>query len=108
MQFNVQLICYFFNCFNRNGLKQIDDPKERERQLSLNISERVNRILLCVLSQSVKHLKQIELDVEPRHEAGWMVGGIDPSPGVVKWRQRRRLPEDMANRSIDKPFQYTG
>lgn len=100
-------ILYSF-CKCSNGLDKIDDPKERERQLSLNISERVNRIMLCVLSQSATHLKQVELDVDPRHEAFWIVGGIDPSMKVQNSRKGLKCSEEIVMAPVERPFQYTG
>lgn len=77
------------------------------------------------------HLIESEVDIEPRHEAFWMVGGIsqiyfiflifylsvsiqnsvgiEPPKDKKIWIERKvKLTEEELNESVDRPFQYVG
>lgn len=69
----------------------------------------MNRILLKNLSSKATHLFEAEVDIEPRHEAFWMCGGIEPPTDKKIWIERRvPLTEEEKNEPIDRPFQYFG
>lgn len=61
------------------------------------------------LSPTIPHLKEIEVDFEPRHEAFWFVGGIEPVRMVQKIRKgiKTNTEEDIKE-PVDRPFQYIG
>lgn len=101
---------YIFNAFHAcsNGLNQIDDAAERERQLSLKICSDINRVLLLALRPTKSHLDQTELDIEPRHEAFWFVGGINPLLAVQRARKKLPFLRDTAMKPHDRAFQYQG
>ncbi|KAH8287095.1 hypothetical protein KR054_002488 [Drosophila jambulina] len=80
----------------------------RERQLTQIIVEQLNRALLQVLSGEYAHLTEVEVDYNPRHEAFWAVGGVDPPKNVVKSKKGQKWQEDAANDPVDRLVQYTG
>lgn len=85
--------------------------EDKERQLSLKICTDINRILLNTLSPSTKHLSEVEVDVEPRHEAFWFVGGISPPTMLRKAREGSRFykeNKEYIEDPVDRSFQYTG
>ncbi|EDX01832.1 39S ribosomal protein S30, mitochondrial [Drosophila yakuba] len=83
-------------------------PVERERILTQIIVEQLNRALLQSLSEEYKHLDEVEVDYNPRHEAFWAVGGVDPPKNVQKSKKGREWQKEMANESVDRLVQYTG
>ncbi|KAH8399777.1 hypothetical protein KR215_002177 [Drosophila sulfurigaster] len=84
------------------------DAVQRERQLTQIIVEQVNRAVLQTLSADYAHLQQVEIDYNPRHEAFWAVGGIDPPKNVVKSKQGHEWQKADAHESVDRLVQYTG
>ncbi|KAH8386570.1 hypothetical protein KR093_001238 [Drosophila rubida] len=84
------------------------DAVQRERQLTLIILEQVNRAVLQALSADFAHLQDVEIDYNPRHEAFWAVGGVDPPKNVVKSKQGNEWQKDQAHDSVDRLVQYTG
>ncbi|XP_017050940.1 39S ribosomal protein S30, mitochondrial [Drosophila ficusphila] len=81
---------------------------ESERILTQIIVEQLNRALLQVLSEENKHLNEVEVDYNSRHEAFWAVGGVDPPKNVQKSKKGREWQKDQANDSVDRLVQYTG
>lgn len=65
-------------------------------------------MLLNALSPSVKHLNEAEVDIEPRHEAFWFVGGIEPTTFVQKMRKGNSWTKEYTKEPVDRPFQYEG
>lgn len=55
-----------------------------------------------------EHLAEIEVDVDPRHEAFWFVGGIEPPVSVVTKRKRTPWQKDRENEPVNRQFQYVG
>ncbi|XP_030381539.1 28S ribosomal protein S30, mitochondrial [Scaptodrosophila lebanonensis] len=95
----------------RNKLTLLDTPPDavtRELQLTQIILEQLNRVLLQTLIADYAHLHEIEVDYNPRHEAFWVVGGVDPPKNVVKSKQGREWQKEYANDTVDRMVQYTG
>lgn len=88
-------------------MDKIEDPVARDKQLSLKICADINRVLLNALSPTTPHLNEIECDVQPRHEAFWFVGGIDPTSVIEDLRADHPLLE-FEMEPTDRPFQYKG
>ncbi|XP_017034058.2 large ribosomal subunit protein mL65 [Drosophila kikkawai] len=84
------------------------DAVTRERQLTQIIVEQLNRALLQVLSADYAHLNELEVDYNPRHEAFWAVGGVDPPKNVIKSKKGQKWQEEAANEPVDRLVQYTG
>lgn len=70
--------------------------------------EQINRIVVNSLSADYPHLNEVEIDVNPRHEAFWSVGEIEPPKNVVKSKEGLPWCKEEANEPIDRLFQYTG
>ncbi|XP_053978120.1 28S ribosomal protein S30, mitochondrial [Hylaeus volcanicus] len=73
-----------------------------------NISYQINRIILSTLSSTLPHLLEAEKDFEPRVEAFWFVGGIDPPTITRKARANQEWTKEFENAPIDIPVQYNG
>ncbi|KAH8264734.1 hypothetical protein KR044_006936 [Drosophila immigrans] len=84
------------------------DAVQRERELTQIILEQVNRAVLQALSADYAHLQELEIDYNPRHEAFWAVGGVDPPKNVRKSKEGHDWQKDDANDSVDRLVQYTG
>ncbi|XP_016996213.2 large ribosomal subunit protein mL65 [Drosophila takahashii] len=83
-------------------------PVERERLLTQIIVEQLNRTLLQALGEEYKHLAEAEVDYNPRHEAFWAVGGVDPPKNVQQSKKGREWQKEEANESVDRLVQYKG
>lgn len=70
--------------------------------------EQINRAALQAVSADFTHLNDVEIDYNPRHEAFWAVGGVDPPKSVVKSKEGRDWQKDDAKDSVDCLVQYTG
>lgn len=95
----------------RHQLSQLATPPDavtQERQLTQIIVEQVNRAALQVVSADFTHLHDVEIDYNPRHEAFWAVGGVDPPKSVVKSKKGRDWQKEDAEDSVDCLVQYTG
>lgn len=82
--------------------------REKDRLKSLSICTDINRILVNALSTKVSHLNEAEVDVEPRHDAFWFVGGIYPKESLRKKRKEKNLSEEEINAPVDRAFLYQG
>lgn len=84
------------------------DSKEKERVLTSGLVKQINRILVNALGPDNFHLFELDVDVDPRHEAFWFVGGIDPPLSVKKMRKGIDWYKKYENCPVDRPFQYIG
>lgn len=83
-------------------------PAEKLRQSSARIVNQINRVIVNALSADVEHLREVEVDVEPRHEAFWFVGGISPPIAVRKIRSKCSWQRPISNDPVNRHFQYSG
>ncbi|KAL1489654.1 hypothetical protein ABEB36_013598 [Hypothenemus hampei] len=81
---------------------------EVENILSKSIVNGINRVLMSHLSHTHEHIKNIEVDVEPRLEASWVVGGINPDERLKKIRKGHTFFKQFENDPIDRYFGYIG
>lgn len=90
--------------------KQInsEDPVEREEIIAGKIVVQLNRLLLAALQQEQPHLGEVEVDVDPRHEAFWVVGGFDPTENVRRYRRGMDWTKKYENDPTDRYLQYVG
>lgn len=72
------------------------------------IVEQINRSLINVLAADFPHFQDTEIDYNPRHEAFWSVGGIDPPKNIVKSKEANKWQKEMAKDPIDRLMQYEG
>lgn len=83
-------------------------PNEIARAKTSGIVKQLNRILINTLGADNRHLYELDSDVDPRHEAFWFVGGIDPTRIVRKMKESIEWKKEFANDPINRPFQYIG
>ncbi|XP_044740676.1 28S ribosomal protein S30, mitochondrial [Chrysoperla carnea] len=83
-------------------------PAEKENLISRSIIDQINRIIINNLSKNYEHLLTSQIDVTPRHEAFWFVGGFKPSERLRKTRKNDKFQEFMSNDPIDRPIQFIG
>lgn len=68
----------------------------------------LNRVLTNTLGADNRHLLEADVDIEPRHEAFWFVGNIEPPENIRKMKEGRRFTRPHAKDCLDRPFSYTG
>lgn len=68
----------------------------------------INRTLINSLLADCPHLSEADTDIDPRHEAFWFVGGIEPPERIRKIKKNSGWQKDYANDPIDRNFQYIG
>lgn len=104
------LIIFFFYIYQNFSKKYPNaselDPKKRERILTQVIVEQINRVVLNALSGEYQHLQEIEVDYNPRHEAFWVVGGIQPPKNIFKAKRGQEWQKDLAKAPVDRLMQY--
>lgn len=79
-------------------------------RIARNVLPHINRMLVTQLAKknSGSHLPSLEVDLSPRVEAFWFLGGIEPDRLMKKSRKGYKMAEDRINELIDRPMQYTG
>lgn len=50
--------------------------EDKNRVRTVQVVRDLNRIIIKNLYSAAPHLFEAEVDIEPRHEAAWMVGGV--------------------------------
>ncbi|CRK97810.1 CLUMA_CG011186, isoform A [Clunio marinus] len=83
-------------------------PQDIERAKTSGLVKQLNRILTNFLGADNQHLYEADIDIDPRHDAFWFVGGIDPPKNIVKQRENSAWLKEIADENIDRPFQYIG
>lgn len=83
-----------------------DDASKRAK--SARIVRQINRVLMNALVDDVEHLNEVDVNVDARHEAFWMVGGISPPVSTRKKRLGTAWQKDMADEPINRTLQYVG
>ncbi|XP_061400054.1 large ribosomal subunit protein mL65 [Musca vetustissima] len=90
--------------------KEEDNPEmdeiEREKLFTQIVVEQIHRELANGLAGDFPHLHEVEVDYNPRHEAFWAVGGIEPPKNVVKSKEGREWQKDNAKDPVDRFMQY--
>lgn len=82
--------------------------KQKANILSSAVVSQVHRVLTDSLAEQYKHLQQVDTDIEPIHEAFWMVGGIEPLTIVQTIREGTDWQKKHKMDPVDRPFQYIG
>lgn len=76
------------------------------RAKTSGLVKQLNRVLINALGPDHRHLYELDADVDPRHEAFWFVGGINPPAKVKKGRENVKWLKPSANDPVDRAFQY--
>ncbi|XP_049938706.1 39S ribosomal protein S30, mitochondrial [Schistocerca serialis cubense] len=91
-----------------DGRNNLDEGK-MENAVAASVIKQINRILLANLSPFIPHLLTAQVDFEPRVEAFWFVGGMEPSRRQRKGREGMKfLTKEDVERPADRPVQYFG
>lgn len=100
----------FHFCFRQRKSELPDDtpPAELNRLLGSEIVTQINRLLLMALRDDCAHLSETEVDLDPRHEAFWFVGGVDPPESVKRMRDGVEWQKEFVNDPVDRAVQYIG
>jgi len=100
----------YFSFFCRRSHVQNKDLNalDKYRKFTSEVANQINRVLLNALAADNPHLSEIEVDLDPRHEAFWFVGGISPPELVRKIRQGNKWQKSFANEPVDRQMQYIG
>lgn len=81
-------------------------PSEIGRAKTSGLVKQLNRVLINALGPDHRHLYELDSDVDPRHEAFWFVGGMNPPAKVVKGREAVKWLEPYLKDPVDRGFQY--
>ncbi|XP_025075488.1 uncharacterized protein LOC105432645 [Pogonomyrmex barbatus] len=97
---------------NRFPLEEHIKASERKIKLEDVISkaliQRINKTMLVYLASRKPHLLCTEVDFEPRLEASWFAGGIDPPSFIRRFRRSVNFLKKFVNDPVDLPVQYFG
>lgn len=106
----IEAILFQYQGYRRESDHDVTlSDEEKHRRRSEAIVKDLNKILMKNLSAKAPHLLEAEVDIEPRHEAFWMCGGIEPPIDKKIWLERKPKPtEEEKKEPIDRPFQYFG
>ncbi|KAI4482764.1 hypothetical protein M0804_008617 [Polistes exclamans] len=86
---------------------QLESKAKMEEVLANAVVYQINRILQSNIVTIRPHLLEAQTDFEPRVEAFWFVGGIDPS-GLIMNVRKRNWNKHCMNDPINLPVQYYG
>lgn len=90
-------------------IKSSDLPAiEKDRIRTSGIVRQLNRVLINSLGADNAHLYESDADLDPRHEAFWFVGGIDPAANVRRMKNGLEWTKKYADDPLERPFQYVG
>ncbi|KAF7392931.1 hypothetical protein HZH66_008764 [Vespula vulgaris] len=87
---------------------QVESKAAMENIVASAIVYQINRTLLSNLVTIRPHLLEVQTDFEPRVEAFWFVGGIDPPGLKIKARKKIHWMREYAYDPVDIPIQYYG
>lgn len=72
------------------------------------IVRQINRILLTTLSSDLPHLLEAQIDQDPRIEAFWFAGGIEPPKDTKRFKESVYWMKPFADEYVDRRVQYKG
>lgn len=90
--------------------EEVDELRQKMIQNNLvkSLIPQINRITLAAMSPAMSHLLEAQTDFDPRIEAFWFAGGVEPSNIVRKSKAESERAKDRANELLDQPVQYFG
>lgn len=100
--------------FKKDILFSIQNMEDMQRKWDIEdvtvktLIQNINRTMLIHLSSKYPHLLQAEVDFEPRLEASWFAGGVDPPNFMKNFRKSVDFLKDSADDPINLPIQYLG
>ena len=85
---------------NRHG--EFRSKATKEERTIRNFVPQLNRLLVGALAPDNDHLASAELDTQPRVEAFWSLGGIEPDKTLRKARKENERYQGQEEDSIDR------
>lgn len=98
---------FFVYRIEKKLFEKSNDPEIENRIRTSRIVTQINRTLINSLTADYQHLSEAETDIDPRHEAFWFVGGIEPPERIRKMR-KNGWQKDFADDPVNRNFHYTG
>lgn len=85
-------------------------PNELENIITAQIVKQVNRAIMNNMVQDYSHLLDVQVDVEPRLEAFWFAGGMNPPKNIKKYRtgKGQDFRKHTENDPTDRLIAYDG
>lgn len=97
------------------GYRRLHDIKgteisdvEKENLIGASIVKSLNRVLSTTLAPGYPHILDNEVDISPRIEASWVVGGMKPDENVKRLKKGKDFLKPYENDPIDRTFYYLG
>lgn len=106
------LMAYEGYRYTHDLTNDLKTTEEIESIVSSAVVEKITREIINVASQNIQHLKDVEIDISPRIESSWVVGGMLPPERVKSYRRNApasfQSERDRENEPIDRVIQYNG
>lgn len=90
----------FFYRTNRHG--EFRSKATKEERTIRNFVPQLNRLLIGTLTSENDHLGSTEIDLQPRVEAFWSLGGIEPDKTLKKARKENERYGGKEEDPIDR------
>ncbi|XP_077298426.1 mitochondrial ribosomal protein S30 [Arctopsyche grandis] len=88
--------------------ENVSKEKQYDALISKCVLRQMNRIFINYLSSNIPHLMESQVDVDPRLEAFWFVGGLDPPKRLITQKKKTPFYKDIEDAPVDRPFQFLG
>ncbi|XP_066983113.1 large ribosomal subunit protein mL65 [Macrobrachium rosenbergii] len=92
-------------------LLHYNEKLKRENGNQIAITENffygLHKIVNGALAPTVEHIRESTVDVRPRIQAFWFLGGIEPDRILRKTRKNYPRTKDIENEPVDRPMQST-
>ncbi|XP_015118168.1 39S ribosomal protein S30, mitochondrial [Diachasma alloeum] len=101
-----------FEIVSRNRDQESSDeilknPIKKEDLVCEFVGKQANRILASSLASRYPHLREAQVDYDPRVEAFWFAGGIELHRYIISGRKARGW-NNVLDEPADRAFQYLG
>lgn len=81
---------------------------DNEFEAESSIVKQLNSLIVASMTTDAPHLAEAQIDYDPRVEAFWVVGGMEPTNWTVKSRKGQSWLKDMVNAPENRNIQYVG
>lgn len=105
------IIAFEYSSRNRKhelNQDQLDNKCLMENIIANAIIQHINRTLQIHLAPLEPHIVEIQTDYEPRIEAFWFVGGVNPPSNIINIRKSIKWMKDYVDDPVDLGIQYLG
>ncbi|XP_017891276.1 39S ribosomal protein S30, mitochondrial [Ceratina calcarata] len=90
--------------------EKVDEIRKQmlQKAITKSLINQINRIMLAATSPIMPHLLEAQVDFDPRVEAFWFAGGVEPSAMVRKAKAGSKYAKNRADELLDQPVHYFG